>query len=208
MTGDPPRARGNPTAGRCRGSVPTGPMKKCAIPPRPRVRAGSQRTVCPRHGGTKPWLRHGPKRRPARRDQGRSTERPPATGATTDSAEMSALAQDVAVPAPAWDSAERAPRLRSACRLSWGYRCRAGWVARCGGRLLGIVGHSVRSWRVEVESSIGSHVEYVVEAVAGGEIKGGVRFVGQSGLGVAGRTELGGDAPAGEHRVPGGARSG
>jgi hypothetical protein len=35
VQGDPPRARGNPKAGRCRGNVPTGTMKKCAIPLRP-----------------------------------------------------------------------------------------------------------------------------------------------------------------------------
>ena len=98
---------------------------------------------------------------------------------------------------------EQEPAVERAISMSGGLDSRWG-----GGGLFGIVGQSVWSWRVEVESSVGSRVEYLVEAVAGGEIEGAVRFVGQSGLGVAGRTELGGDAPAGEHGVPGGARSG
>jgi hypothetical protein len=51
--------RWGPKAGRCRGKVPTGTIKKCAIPLRPRVRAGSQRTVCPNLAAAKPRLTPG-----------------------------------------------------------------------------------------------------------------------------------------------------
>src|SRR6478672_13958652 len=62
-----------------------------------------------------------------------------------------------------------------------------------------------RSWccdRVEVEAAVGARVECLLQAAAGGESESGRGFVGKCG-GVAGWVELGGDAAAGEDRVPG-----
>jgi hypothetical protein len=56
---------------------------------------------------------------------------------------------------------------------------------------------------VEVESPVGARVECLLQGAAGGESEGGGGFVGECG-GVASRVELGGDAAAGEDRVPGG----
>src|SRR5829696_8245359 len=61
---------------------------------------------------------------------------------------------------------------------------------------------------VEVESSVGSSIEFLVETAAGGEAQGGRRLLGEAGVGGARRVELGGDAAAGEDGVPGGAGSG
>jgi hypothetical protein len=53
-----------------------------------------------------------------------------------------------------------------------------------------------------VESPVGARVECLLQGAAGGESEGGGGFVGECG-GVASRVELGGDAAAGEDRVPG-----
>ena len=71
-TGDPPRARGDPGAGRCRGSVPMGARNDAGS--RSPVRAGSPNRL-PETDSVKPGIRHGLMRRTVRR-QSPSAERP------------------------------------------------------------------------------------------------------------------------------------
>src|SRR5215213_3595199 len=66
---------------------------------------------------------------------------------------------------------------------------------------------SLSVW-VKVEPAVRALLECLSECEARGETDGGRSLVGERGVGIAGRVQLGGDAAPREHGVPGGRRPG